>query len=315
MSLVSVAICTYNRSELLERTLDRMQQLIIPPGASWELLVVNNSCTDNTDEVIARWTDRLPLRRLFEAKPGQCAARNCALRNARGAVILWTDDDVLVHPGWMRALTDGLTANQAHVVFGKSKPHWLGQQPEWYSPLHHGRFAISDYGDRSFVATDLSQMFYGLNFGIDRAALLRLGGFDETLGFGPNGGIGGDDTDLFRRAVQAQFKIVYIPEAIVEHLIPPARTTKAFYRHRVDTSVPREYDLLHEHFPNVPWVGGLPRFLVRQAASDAVAYALSRVTLAKDRTFHYELRLRRFAGFVRAARQRRRNGEAKRAVS
>jgi glucosyl-dolichyl phosphate glucuronosyltransferase len=304
MSIITVAICTYNRSDLLERTFDRMQELAVPAGSEWELLVVNNACTDDTDAVLGRWTGRLPLRRVFEPKPGQSAARNCALREGRGDLILWTDDDVLVDREWMRALTRGLRTQATDLVFGRSVPHWLGEVPNWFSPLHHGRFAILDYGDEPFVATDLSRTFYGLNFGAVRDTLRRLGGFDESVGFGPDGGMGGDDLDLFRRALAAQLRMLYVPEAVVEHMIPAARGTKAFYRQRVESSVPREYDLLHEHFPGVPWVAGLPRFLFRQAAADAVHYVISQGTRAHDRVFHYELKLRRFAGFLRAARRR-----------
>ena len=48
---VTVAICTWNRSALLRETLDQFTRLRIPPGVSWELLIINNNSTDATDEV------------------------------------------------------------------------------------------------------------------------------------------------------------------------------------------------------------------------------------------------------------------------
>ena len=54
-----------------------------PVGADWELLVVNNNCTDATDAVVASFVDRLPVRRLFEATPGLSTARNLAVREAK----------------------------------------------------------------------------------------------------------------------------------------------------------------------------------------------------------------------------------------
>ena len=59
---VTVAICTWNRADLLDRTLAQMHRLWIPEGVTWELLVVNNNCTDHTDEVINRHAAALPLR-------------------------------------------------------------------------------------------------------------------------------------------------------------------------------------------------------------------------------------------------------------
>ena len=71
---VSVAICTWNRAKLLDQTLSRMHQLLIPRGVTWELIVVNNNCTDETDEVLAEHARRLPLRRMYEQTPGKSHA-------------------------------------------------------------------------------------------------------------------------------------------------------------------------------------------------------------------------------------------------
>src|SRR5688572_32298959 len=96
----TIAICTWNRSDLLEKTLVHMQQLAVPAGVSWEIVVVNNRCTDNTDEILAKYIGALPLRRVFEDKQGQSHARNAAAVAARGDLIIWTDDDVLVDAQW-----------------------------------------------------------------------------------------------------------------------------------------------------------------------------------------------------------------------
>ena len=52
MLSITVAICTWNRARLLDQTLTQMHNLRIPSCVEWELLVVNNSCSDDTDEVI-----------------------------------------------------------------------------------------------------------------------------------------------------------------------------------------------------------------------------------------------------------------------
>src|SRR5512134_131488 len=100
---LTVAICTWNRGELLRKTLEQMTELVVPPGVTWELLVVNNNSTDHTDAVAAGFRRRLPLRYLVEPTPGKSNACNLAVREARGDYILWTDDDVLVSPQWLAA--------------------------------------------------------------------------------------------------------------------------------------------------------------------------------------------------------------------
>ena len=116
--LVTVAICTLNRAESLRRTLDSLVAMHLLTGFSWEVLVVNNNCTDHTDDVIKDFTDRLPVRRLFEPQQGQSRARNCAIDAAKGDYIVWTDDDVVVDPGWLIAYVDAFRRWPNAAVFG-----------------------------------------------------------------------------------------------------------------------------------------------------------------------------------------------------
>ena len=104
---VTVGICTWNRAKLLDLSLGRMISMRVPDGVTWELLVVNNNSTDDTEKVLASYEDRLPLRTFFEAAPGKSNALNRAVGEAQGDLIIWTDDDVLVDSGWLAALCGG----------------------------------------------------------------------------------------------------------------------------------------------------------------------------------------------------------------
>ena len=61
--LITVAICTLNRAESLRRTLKSLAAMQVPDDLDWEVVVVNNGCTDHTDDVIEAFADRLPIRR------------------------------------------------------------------------------------------------------------------------------------------------------------------------------------------------------------------------------------------------------------
>ena len=93
---VTVAICTWNRCDLLEQTLRRLTEVVVPPHVTRDVVVVNNNCTDRTTEVASAFQDALSLRVVFEPTPGLSNARNRALAEARGDYIAWIDDDVLV---------------------------------------------------------------------------------------------------------------------------------------------------------------------------------------------------------------------------
>ena len=83
---VTVALCTWNRSALLERTLSSMVRLRIPTGLDWELLVVDNGSTDETRAVLDRFRSELPLRTVSEPQAGVAHARARGLAEARGDV-------------------------------------------------------------------------------------------------------------------------------------------------------------------------------------------------------------------------------------
>src|SRR5438093_1564287 len=139
---VTIALCTWNRCTLLRQALEQMTRLVIPPGVSWELLVVNNRCTDDTDQVIAGYSGRLPLRRVYEPQPGLSHARNAAVREARGDYILWTDDDALVEEGWVEAYVEAFRRWPQAAVFGGPVRPWFTQTPPTW--VERGWVLIAD---------------------------------------------------------------------------------------------------------------------------------------------------------------------------
>jgi glycosyltransferase involved in cell wall biosynthesis len=301
---VSVAICTWNRSAQLRRTLETFTALAVPPGLEWELIVVNNNCTDDTDAVAGAFADRLPLRLLHETTPGQAVARNLAIREARGEHIAWTDDDVLVDSNWIGALLQAFGQFDADWVFGSSEPEWPGPPPSWYAPRFRGYFAVLDYGPEPFVDTDFEQPFYGLNFAGRRTAHEALGGFNAEFGFRGNVGGVGEDVDMYHRALAAGMRIVYTPHARVRHIIPPDRVAKSYHRRRQWVANPVVYQHLAEIYPWAQWSMGLPRFFYGRLLLDLTGYVRTLLTFDSSERFHHELQILRFIRlFGEAARR------------
>src|SRR4051794_31877580 len=110
---ITIAICTWNRCELLRQTLQRLTEIDAPADASWEVLVVDNNSSDATQAVARAFHGRLPLRVSFEAQPGTSNARNRALAEAHGEYIAWIDDDVLVSFGWLTGVVDATRRHPA----------------------------------------------------------------------------------------------------------------------------------------------------------------------------------------------------------
>ena len=101
---VTVIICTRNRALQLASVLDSACKLIVPPGLTWEFVVVDNGSADGTADVVTRYVDRLPIRCVREETPGLSNARNRGVEAANGEYICWTDDDVVIDPEWLARL-------------------------------------------------------------------------------------------------------------------------------------------------------------------------------------------------------------------
>jgi len=301
---ITVGICTWNRAPALRRTLDQLTRLELPSDLAWELVLVNNNCTDDTDEVARSFAASLPLRYFHEPRAGVTYARNRVVDEARGRVLLWTDDDVLVDPGWVVAMRGALDGFGADWVFGRSEPLWPGEQPRWYSNRLSGLMAALDYGDQPFVVTSVQHPFYGLNVGGTIEAHRQLGGFRLDSGFvGEVGGLG-EDIDLFERARSAGQRIVYTPRSRVRHIIPPERTRKQFHRRRQWLANGVVFQHLPELFPGVPTLMSVPRFMYRNALEDGWCWVHHTLRGNRGEAFYHEMQLLRFVRFeLEAVRQ------------
>jgi len=280
---ITVAICTWNRSALLKETLEQAARLSVPQGIEWELLVVNNNSTDATDEVLASFKERLPLRTVFEREPGLSNARNRAAREAAGHYILWTDDDVLVEEGWLKAYAEAFSEWPEAAVFGGNIEPWFAGEPPRWLPRVWSRVA-SAYASRDLgqQAIPLSQevMPFGANFAV-RTEEQRNYLYDPHLGVRPDSIMGGEETTVIRSMLADGHTGRWVPRARVRHYIPEARQTIAYLR-RYFTGY-GEYCARHDDAEDAaPRLFGKPRWLWRQAFASELKYRLRRIVSSPE---------------------------------
>ncbi|MFL6333558.1 MAG: glycosyltransferase [Pyrinomonadaceae bacterium] len=228
----TVAVCTWNRAALLPAVLDRLARLRYAPG-DWELVVVNNNSTDDTERVLEAFAGRLPLRRAFEPKQGTSHARNAAVGLARGDYVVWTDDDVLVEADWLAAYARAVERHPEAALFGGPiRPCFEGTPPPWLSAAWRevGEvFAARELGGEPFEFDLRGELPYGANF-VVRAREQRLFPYDPALGRRLDGGALGDETAVIRAILAAGGTGWWVPEAPVEHWIPKGRQTVEYLR-------------------------------------------------------------------------------------
>ena len=277
MLSITTVICTRNRADPLRRVLDSLCAARQPKDALWELVIVDNGSTDDTEAVVAAYADRLRVRRIVEERPGLSFARNAGVAAARGDYILWTDDDVTVDPGWLEAYARAIrAAPDASVYGGVVRPVLEAPTPAWLSAnravLRHLRAEVPPRNGP--IAAGDADLPYGANFAVNtRAQQAHL--YDVELGASPVFNRLGEEELVIRAVLESSGPGVWVPDAVVEHHIPAARQTLG-YVEKYNRASGETWALLQVRAgaldPAAP-----PRWLARNILRDTALYRLARM--------------------------------------
>jgi glycosyltransferase involved in cell wall biosynthesis len=231
---IQITICTWNRAGLLRQTLESACALTWPDSHLATILVVNNNSTDDTSQVVRGFTDRLPVREVFEPTPGHTTARNRALTETNADFVLWTDDDVLFDKDWLIAFCDATSRWPDAAVFGGPCRPWFPIEPDSDLTATFPALALG-YCVRGYDGPDGPIPFFepqhlmGMNFGVRMAGLRDLR-FDPTLGYSPTSITGGDETDYIRRALAQGARAAWVSRMHVQHYVSPERMTLQYLK-------------------------------------------------------------------------------------
>lgn len=235
---LSVIICTYNRCQSLRNTLTDVAAQSLPDSVAWEVLVVDNNSRDQTREVAAEFCRRYEarFRYLFEPQQGKSYALNLAIREARGRILAFTDDDVFLDPAWLRNLTAGLdTAGLKDEQWAGAGGRTLAEQgfspPQWLSLDRRDALAPLAIGGMDSEACELKEAPFGNNMAFRKAVLETHGGFRTDLGPLPGSSQPqkSEDSELGTRLLLAGKRLRYEPSALVYHCVPKNRVDKNYF--------------------------------------------------------------------------------------
>ncbi len=209
---LSIIIPTYNRKEVLLKALEGYKHQTAR-AEILEVLVVDDGSTDGTGPAVTAFSQTSPItiRYLARQNKGPAAARNCGIREAKGALLLFADDDIIPAPtlvaehiAWNRRHPADNFAILGHVKWSPEVHptpfmEWLG----FDGALFRYRF-LSPGEEVSF--------FYTCNLSVKREFLIKNGMFDEnfqTAAF--------EDIELCYRLIKKGLRILYNPQAIGYH--------------------------------------------------------------------------------------------------
>jgi glucosyl-dolichyl phosphate glucuronosyltransferase len=228
---ITLILCTYNRCQSLATALESVADSQLPDSVSWEVLVVDNNSKDETRNVVENLSQRHPgrFRYLFETQQGKSNALNAGIREARGEILAFMDDDVIADAQWLQNLTAVFLNADVAGAGGRVLPERNFAPPVWLSLK--GRYALAPLAifDLGPEPGELTEAPFGTNMAYRREVFERLGGFRTDLGPRPGSEARGEDTDFGDRALASGQRLWYEPSAIVYHSLPAHRLKKEYF--------------------------------------------------------------------------------------
>ena len=235
---LSVIICTYNRADILRKTLGSLlNQEGFEDGSLWELLIVDNNSNDHTRKAVENFIaeTKLNAHYIFEKLQGKSFALNTGITNSKGQTLAFTDDDVIVDKAWVASIIEA-RAKYPHKAFGgKVIPLWINPPPPWirvkgpYSrPIFKSAIPCHDMGDDVREYREDMWVPVGGNMFFSREVFEKYGRFRTDLG--PKGELLGsyEDSEMGFRIKNNGEKILYYPKAIVYHPVRQEKVSQEY---------------------------------------------------------------------------------------
>ena len=313
MQSLSIVICTFNRSRILQELIKYFDDsILIPHGFTYELLFVDNNSSDSTKDVITSLLSGKRsyfLRYLHEEKSGLANARNKGIREAKYNKILFLDDDIIPDRNILLSLNNAFVSLPSLECFAIKVINHAVNAPHWYRlGGRYGMLARGNYdlGGESRFLTDTDPLPIGSGMIISKNIFNEVGLFDPRFGYDLKKSmyIPGEETELFMKIKSHGYRIVYIHDAIINHY--PEKE-----KYDLDTLCKTYMGIGYWYGSAdarkvktgkiITW-GGYPRAYYKRFFLDFIPYLLSRPLINKTVRNYYLFQMKRTVGLFKGYR-------------
>jgi glycosyltransferase involved in cell wall biosynthesis len=236
--MLSVIIPTRNRAPLLRLALESLRNQTLPPD-QFEVLVIDNGSTDDTRQAVQSCQLAAPVRYFFDPVPGLHVGRHRGLKEARGDILVYGDDDIEATPTWLEAIAESFLLPGVALVGGNNYPRFEDSPPSWldkaWSPAFGGQAIVSLSVLKLPAGRRVMSPFgvWGCNFSIRKDVLLEAGGFhpdgmpDEQIRFRGDG-----ETHVSAQIASRGLICMFDSRASVHHAVTRSRMSFQYFRKR-----------------------------------------------------------------------------------
>lgn len=297
---LDVIVPTYNRQELLQRTLDSLAAAEAPHGLEVQVTIVDNNSKDGTRQTVEGRMSEFEgrLHYVFEDRQGRSHALNAGIKSTTGSLIGMIDDDEEIDRGWYRCVFEAFAGGNVDFIGGPYMPRWGAERPSWLPTDYRAVIGWIDCGDEVLpYDKDFSGILMGGNAVLTRAIIEKVGLYSTALGRSGERLLSGEDQDMYERLLAVGGRGFYRPDLIIYHYIPPERLTKRYYRQWAFWRSVSMGVIDREKQAPVSYLGGIPRHLYGRAARAMLRKARGLLKSDPAQSFSDELAVWDLAGF------------------
>ncbi len=228
---ISAIISTYNRAQFLDGLFSSVLEQSIDKNR-YEIVIVNNNCTDNTEEICHKFIHSHPeikINYCIEKQQGLSYGRNRGIEESVGSIVTFLDDDAIIAPDFFETTLSFFSQHpEVNAIGGKILLKYMDKKPNWYNPFLASLLGYFNKGDKEQIFSN--DYFRGSNMSFRREIFHTLGGFNTSLGRVGKNLMGNEEKELFYRFKSKGEEMWYVPSTVVYHLVPIERTYSSFVK-------------------------------------------------------------------------------------
>lgn len=230
--MISIITPTYNRAILVQQTIRSIQAQTY---TDWELILVDDGSTDNTDEALRPFLADKRIRYFKKSNTGQADSLNTGVAQATGDFIVFLDSDDEAYPTWLQTVYSNLKEDTGLLSVGAMRKYPDG------SMIEEGMNVFRFFRKTFHLKFTCGSLF------IRRSVFNDIGGYDTSLR-------SNIQTDLGYRLLayleNAALKTVVVNEYLVQINVHEGDRIRTNWKRRREGGIrfiEKHYDFIYEH--------------------------------------------------------------------